>query len=101
MWSGTSSRLSTKSLISRKESTFLVTPPTPLLSNPLSLQSLELTSASFPLCQSSTGRLGRPLAGWATIARHWCSGRHRAVCRRGVVWGDLGKCTIPVYNARP
>ena len=86
MWSGISGQQSTKSIISPKESTILVTPPTPLLSNPLSLHALELTSASFPFCQSSTGRLGQPLAGWATIARHWCSGRHRAVCRRGVVW---------------
>ena len=48
MCAGIAGQLSTKSLISRAESTFLVTPPTPLLSNPLSFKALELTSASFP-----------------------------------------------------
>ena len=86
MWSGISGQQSTKSIISPKESTILVTPPTPLLSNPLSLHALELTSASFPFCQSSTGRLGQPLAGWATIARHRCNGIHRPVRGRGTAW---------------
>ena len=36
-----------------------------------------------------SGRQWRPLAAWATIKCYWTNDSHRAVCRRGVVWGDL------------